>query len=140
MEEVFLQPYDLALDRNGDKKDHHRFQLHQGSRFEGCNCGGHLGENSRLCLFCRPSRQPRFYIIVDEAHRLAYEESALDLIAREGREYGVGLIVASQFFKDFKKEVAGNLSSIISYHVQPSEEARYVAQQLGDLADLRITC
>jgi hypothetical protein len=79
-----------------------------------------------------PSRQPRFYIVIDEGHRLAYDRSALELLAREAREYGVGIIVASQFMKDFKKEVLGNLSTIISYQMKPSEEARYAAQQLGE--------
>ena len=79
-----------------------------------------------------PSRKPRFFIIIDEGHRLAYNESALDLLARESREYGVGVIVASQLMKDFKKEILGNLSTIISYQIRPSEEARYVAQQLGE--------
>lgn len=78
-----------------------------------------------------PSRKPRFFIVIDEGHRLGYERSAMDLLAREAREYGVGLIVASQFMKDFKKEVLGNLSTIVSYQMNPSEEARYVADQLG---------
>jgi DNA polymerase III delta prime subunit/RNA binding exosome subunit len=77
------------------------------------------------------SDRPRFFVVVDEGHRLGYERSALRRLAREAREYGVGLIVASQFMKDFPKVVLGNIATIISYCMEPSQEARYVAEQLG---------
>jgi len=43
----------------------------------------------------------RFYLVLDEAHRLAFPGSPLEKPIREAGKYGVGIIVASQRPGDF---------------------------------------
>ena len=47
-----------------------------------------------------PSRQIRLYVVIDEAHKLSYDQTLTDLI-REARKYGVGFILASQSVRGF---------------------------------------
>lgn len=46
----------------------------------------------------------RVFAVVDEAHKLSYEETLTELI-REARKYGVGILLASQSVKDFDRVV-----------------------------------
>lgn len=53
-------------------------------------------------------------VVLDEAHRMA-REVTLPKIMKEGRKYGVGVIVASQSADDFHKEVLGNAGTKIVF-------------------------
>jgi len=46
------------------------------------------------------SRDLRLFVVIDEAHRLSYDETLLRLI-REARKYGVGILLSSQQPSDF---------------------------------------
>jgi len=74
----------------------------------------------------------RLFIVLDEAHRVyrsvqREEESALgvghplDIIAREGRKYGVSLIMSSQLVEDFGKQILGNVATIFILKVALSQ-------------------
>ncbi len=51
-----------------------------------------------------PTHEMRVFAVVDEAHKLSYEETLTELI-REARKYGVGVLLASQSVKDFDRVV-----------------------------------
>ena len=46
------------------------------------------------------SRDPKLFVVIDEAHRLSYDEALLRLI-REARKYGIGILLSSQQPSDF---------------------------------------
>lgn len=78
-----------------------------------------------------PSESPRFYVVIDEAHRLAYENSPLEPFLREARKYGVGVMLSSQRPTDFSESILANVSSIICLQCPLDKDARYMAQQLN---------
>lgn len=49
----------------------------------------------------------RLAVVLDEAHRLTRDKT-LPKLMKEGRKYGISVVVASQGLSDFKKEVVGN--------------------------------
>jgi DNA helicase HerA-like ATPase len=51
--------------------------------------------------------QLRLILILDEAHRLA-RDITLPKIMKEGRKFGIGVLVASQGLADFHQDVVGN--------------------------------
>jgi hypothetical protein len=62
------------------------------------------GETTRL----------RFAIVLDEAHRLA-KDTTLPKIMKEGRKFGVAVVVASQGLADFHPDVLGNAGTKIAF-------------------------
>lgn len=60
------------------------------------------------------SNQLRLAIVLDEAHRLA-RDVTLPKLMKEGRKYGVVVLVASQNLKDFSKDVVGNAGTKIVF-------------------------
>jgi DNA helicase HerA-like ATPase len=51
-------------------------------------------------------------VVLDEAHRMA-KDVTLPKIMKEGRKYGVGVVVASQNAHDFHADVIGNAGTKI---------------------------
>jgi DNA phosphorothioation-dependent restriction protein DptH len=64
----------------------------------------HWGEADRL----------RCVIVLDEAHRLA-KDVTLPKIMKEGRKFGVGVVVASQGLNDFHQDVLGNAGTKVVF-------------------------
>ncbi|HEY0812745.1 MAG TPA: DUF87 domain-containing protein [Pseudonocardia sp.] len=62
------------------------------------------GQTSRL----------RLAVVLDEAHRLA-RDVTLPKIMKEGRKYGVAVVVASQGVDDFHKDVLGNAGTKVAF-------------------------
>lgn len=60
------------------------------------------------------SGQLRLAVILDEAHRLA-RDVTLPKIMKEGRKYGVAVVVASQSAEDFHADVLGNAGTKIVF-------------------------
>ncbi|MCD2197894.1 DUF87 domain-containing protein [Actinomycetospora endophytica] len=60
------------------------------------------------------SRQLRLAVVLDEAHRLA-KDVTLPKIMKEGRKYGVAVVVASQGVADFHKDVLGNAGTKVAF-------------------------
>ena len=56
----------------------------------------------------------RMVIVLDEAHRLA-KDSTLPKIMKEGRKFGVAVVVASQGLADFHPDVLGNIGTKIAF-------------------------
>lgn len=77
------------------------------------------GPSSQLCVFA----------VVDEAHKLTYDETLTELI-REARKYGVGILLASQSVKDFDRIVFDMVGTKIVLQLE-GEEAKIMADNLG---------
>lgn len=87
----------------------------------------------RYYLYSLPeSREPRLFIIVDEAHRLKYEKSSsTGQLLKEARKYGVGLILSTQDPVDFPDLVYNNIGGILSLQLTDPKYAKSVAEHLG---------
>ncbi|MCK4429070.1 MAG: ATP-binding protein [Candidatus Aenigmarchaeota archaeon] len=77
------------------------------------------------------SKNLKLYCIIDEAHRLMYENSPLDRLLRESRKYGVGVILASQRPADFNETIIANVGGILSFQCSLDKDAKFVAKQLN---------
>jgi DNA helicase HerA-like ATPase len=60
------------------------------------------------------SDQPRLAIVLDEAHRLA-KDISLPRIMKEGRKFGMIVVVASQGLSDFHPDVVGNAGTKVVF-------------------------
>lgn len=73
----------------------------------------------------------RLYCIVDEAHRLLYDNSPLDRLLREARKYGAGIILSSQRPSDFSETILANAGGILSLQCNLEGDAKFMAKQMG---------
>lgn len=87
----------------------------------------------RYYLYTLPeSRDPRLFIVIDEAHRLKYErEASAGQLLKEARSKGVGLILATQDPVDFTHVVYNNIGGILSLCLTEPTYAKTVAEHLG---------
>jgi DNA phosphorothioation-dependent restriction protein DptH len=76
-----------------------------------------------------PTREIKLYVVIDEAHKLSYDNTLTDLI-REARKYGVGFILASQSVRDFATVVFENMGTKISLQLE-GDDAKYMAENFG---------
>jgi DNA phosphorothioation-dependent restriction protein DptH len=60
------------------------------------------------------TRQLRLAVVLDEAHRLA-KDVTLPKIMKEGRKYGVAVVVASQGVDDFHRDVLSNAGTKVAF-------------------------
>lgn len=60
------------------------------------------------------TRQLRLAVVLDEAHRLA-RDVTLPKIMKEGRKYGVAVVVASQGVDDFHRDVLSNAGTKVAF-------------------------
>ena len=78
------------------------------------------------------SREPRLYVVIDEAHRLKYEKgSSTGQLLKEARKYGVGLILSTQDPVDFPDLVYNNVGGVLSLQLTDPKYAKSVAEHLG---------
>lgn len=76
-----------------------------------------------------PSDTIRLFAVVDEAHKLSYDETLTELI-REARKYGVGILLASQSVKDFDRIVFDMVGTKIALQLE-GDDAKVMADNLG---------
>jgi len=76
-----------------------------------------------------PSKKIKLYVVIDEAHKLSYDQTLTDLI-REARKYGVGFILASQSVRDFATVVFENMGTKIALQLE-GEDAKFMAENFG---------
>ena len=75
-------------------------------------------------------RELRRLLVFDEAWRLR-ESEHLQELAREGRAFGVGIILATQFPSDVPATMAGNLETQIFLHNAEAAHQRAIVKALG---------
>lgn len=76
-----------------------------------------------------PSKKIKLYVVIDEAHKLSYDQTLTDLI-REARKYGVGFILASQSVRDFATVVFENMGTKVALQLE-GEDAKFMAENFG---------
>jgi DNA phosphorothioation-dependent restriction protein DptH len=87
----------------------------------------------------------RCFIVLDEAHKMSFSAgSPVEKLLREGRKFGLGLILASQQPEDFSTVAFANTATKIVFQV--SDDRRVISRQLyrkaknlveeADVADL----
>jgi DNA helicase HerA-like ATPase len=76
-----------------------------------------------------PSKKIKLYVVIDEAHKLSYDQTLTDLI-REARKYGVGFILASQSVRDFATVVFENMGTKIALQLE-GEDAKFMSENFG---------
>ena len=76
-----------------------------------------------------PTNNLRIFTVIDEAHKLSYEETLTELI-REARKYGVGILLASQSVKDFDRIVFDMVGTKIVLQLE-GDEARIMSDNMG---------
>jgi len=76
-----------------------------------------------------PTHSMRVFAVVDEAHKLSYEETLTELM-REARKYGVGILLASQSVKDFDRIVFDMVGTKIALQLE-GDDAKVMAENLG---------
>ena len=82
------------------------------------------------------SRDPRLFVVIDEAHRLKYErETSTGQLLKEGRKYGVGLVLATQDPVDFTDLVYNNVGGILSLQLNEPKYAKKVGENLSVSGD-----
>jgi len=77
------------------------------------------------------NNEVKLFLVIDEAHRLTYDGSPVDLLLRESRKYGAGCIIASQGPQDFSDNVLRNVGAIISFQASLPKDMRYLAECIG---------
>jgi hypothetical protein len=75
------------------------------------------------------SQDLKVFCVVDEAHKLSYDETLTDLM-KEARKYGIGILLASQETTDFDKSVFLNTGTLVALQLE-SEDAKVMAENLG---------
>jgi DNA phosphorothioation-dependent restriction protein DptH len=69
------------------------------------------------------AKQLRLAIVLDEAHRLA-KDITLPKLMKEGRKFGISIIVASQGIGDFHPDVLGNAGTKIIFRMNFPESRK----------------
>ncbi len=78
------------------------------------------------------NQEIRLFIVADEAWKIARDgRSELIAIAREGRKYSFGLIVASQNPLDVHKDILANAATCVTMRLLLDEQRKYVRESLG---------
>ena len=62
-----------------------------------------------------PTNLMKLAVVLDEAHRSA-KDATLPKLMKEGRKYGISVVVASQQIADFHSDVIGNAGMKIIFH------------------------
>ncbi len=75
------------------------------------------------------SKQIKHYIVIDEAHKISYDQTLTELI-REARKYGIGFILASQTPRDFDSVVFDNMGTKISLQLE-GDDSKIITENFG---------
>jgi len=84
-------------------------------------------------------KEPDTFIIIDEAHIFLSEEDEhiINVIAKEARKFGIGLILASQSFTHFPEDIISNTSTKIilgideMYHIGSAKKLMIEPKRFG---------
>lgn len=66
------------------------------------------------------------FVLLDESWKLMNNNEDLEIIVREGRKYGVGLLLASQLLEDMSDSIVSNSASIFIFRIQIKKSAEKV--------------
>lgn len=63
----------------------------------------------------------KLFVMLDEAWKLLSENKTVEILIREGRKYGVGIILSSQVLTDIDAKFLSNIATIFVFRIQDSE-------------------
>lgn len=84
----------------------------------------------------------RCFVLLDEAHRLSFaSNSPVEKLLREGRKFGIGVVLASQQPEDFSSVAFTNTASKLIFNVtdERGAVARQIARKSGGINFLDLT-
>ena len=87
-----------------------------------------------------PAKRIRLVIVLDEAHRLA-RDLTLPRIMKEGRKFGIAVVVASQDVRDFHEQVLSNAGTKVVFRVNYPDSrkvAGFVKADKGETLSTKI--
>ncbi|MGI0141981.1 MAG: ATP-binding protein [Candidatus Micrarchaeales archaeon] len=64
------------------------------------------------------SKDYNLFIVLDEAWKLLINDDTLNVLIREGRKYGVGLVLASQLLNDISEKFLANVATVFAFRMQ----------------------
>jgi sRNA-binding carbon storage regulator CsrA len=67
---------------------------------------------------CNPDSKLRTLIVLDEAWKLIRSKNLLEIIIREGRKYGTGIMLASQMLDDIDQNIFENIGAFFVFRLQ----------------------
>ena len=71
------------------------------------------------------------FIVLDEAWKLLGKSSGLEVIIREGRKYGVGLITSSQLLHDSNSTIVSNAATLFMFRTTDAKSLEAIARIHG---------
>ncbi len=60
----------------------------------------------------------RIFVVLDEAWKLLGKGGSLEIMIREGRKYGVGMVIASQLIGDIDAPFLSNMATVFVFRIQ----------------------
>ncbi len=73
----------------------------------------------------------RIFVFLDEAWKILKSDDVLETIIREGRKYGVGIVMASQILSDVEKDFLQNIGTIFVLRLQSSASLDELVKDYG---------
>ena len=73
----------------------------------------------------------RVMILIDEAWKLIEKNRGLEIIIREGRKYGVGLITSSQLLHDTSANILSNIATIFIFKTTSSKSLETLSKNFN---------
>jgi hypothetical protein len=70
----------------------------------------------------------RIFVVLDEAWKLLKSDKSLETIIREGRKYGVGLILSSQLIEDADNPIISNIATLFMFRTQNKKSIEKIAK------------
>lgn len=77
------------------------------------------------------TRGIKLIIVLDEAHRLAGENSPVVPLVKEGRKFGFMVVVSTQDVGDVDSRIIANAGSLFIFRLQSAEAVETIAQSTG---------
>ncbi len=78
-----------------------------------------------------PGSAKKVFVFLDEAWKLLGKNPNLRVILREGRKYGIGLVLASQLVEDIEIEMLANSASLFVFRVQNRMSVERLSSNYG---------
>ena len=88
----------------------------------------------RVVLMMRSSgvqKGIRYFVILDEAWKLIKNSDAFETLLREGRKYGLGLVLASQLVEDIDLPLLSNVATMFIFRVQNRHSLEKLGKNYG---------
>ncbi|MDE1825701.1 MAG: ATP-binding protein [Candidatus Micrarchaeota archaeon] len=71
------------------------------------------------------------FLVLDEAWKVLQNSDSLEILIREGRKYGVGVIMASQIISDISEKFLSNISTVFVFRIQDTPSLERLCENYG---------